>query len=158
MKLIEFADRLARRVEEMRGEHDSDIREDLRRIEADMRREVRRRAFKAGRILLGEAAPPIDCSIRDLSAYGARLKLGDAQDLPESFSLLVVNSRTVIPVAPIWRRGLEAGVKFTGAPRQVPQDGGRNGPAPGLAGEHAMSASAPRPPVLRRLRPPTAPG
>ncbi len=82
------------------------------------REDERRRALKAGRILL-PGGGTIDCTIRDVSVQGARIKLGNATPLPESFDLLTVSSGEVVPAVRRWQKGIEAGIAFTGPPRQL---------------------------------------
>jgi hypothetical protein len=81
-------------------------------------REDRRRALKTGKILL-PGGGVIDCTIRDVSATGAKLKLANASPLPEAFELLTVSSNEAVAVERRWQRGAEAGVAFTGPPRQL---------------------------------------
>jgi len=73
----------------------------------------RQRTLKRGRALL-EDRSTIDCTIRDISAGGARLIFGDAFALPENFRLVNVSSNTIRPVHLQWQRGKEAGIAFTG--------------------------------------------
>ena len=73
----------------------------------------RKRTLKAAKVVLTDWTT-IDCTIRDISATGARLVFGDAFALPEEFRMIVVMTNTIVPVRLLWQRGLTAGVSFTG--------------------------------------------
>lgn len=87
--------------------------EDARRTAA------RRRTLKQGKVVLSNWAV-IDCVIRDLSETGARLEFSALTELPNEFRLLIIAANQLVPVELAWRRGLAAGVHFTGPPRDAP--------------------------------------
>lgn len=81
---------------------------------AELRKKARRQFHYNARILIDTKAPPIACSISDISDRGARLTLERDNELPESFMLLLTASggarrhcRTV------WRTGVTLGVEFS---------------------------------------------
>jgi hypothetical protein len=83
----------------------------------------RRRALKQARVILSDWTV-IDCLVRDVSDAGARLEFGGPTELPKEFKVLVVASGRTMEAELGWRRGLSAGVHFTGsadetAPRKV---------------------------------------
>lgn len=87
---------------------------------ADLRRALpRRRVLKDAKLVLSDWSV-VDCTIRDMSATGARLEFGGPTELPEELRLLVVSSNMLIPARRAWQRGLSAGVRFTGEGRQAP--------------------------------------
>jgi hypothetical protein len=62
----------------------------------------------------------IDCTIRDLSATGARLTFQHPTILPRTFRLRFADQDERVTV--MWRRGLQAGVRFYSPIRtNVPQ-------------------------------------
>jgi hypothetical protein len=73
----------------------------------------RQRTLKAAKVVLTDWTT-IDCTIRDISATGARLVFGDAFKLPEEFRVLTVMTNAIVPVRLLWQRGLTAGVAFAG--------------------------------------------
>ncbi len=78
----------------------------------------RRNALRAGRIFLASGGV-LDCTIRDCSPTGAKLRLANATPLPETFELLTISTNEAAPAVRRWQKGVEAGVVFTGAPRQL---------------------------------------
>jgi hypothetical protein len=86
-----------------------------------MRKGTRSRSLKAGKILL-TGGGVIDCTLRDISPSGARLRIATPSPLPQRFDLLVPSSRTVTRAELRWQRGREAGVAFLGAPRTIDPD------------------------------------
>lgn len=62
----------------------------------------------------------IDCTIRDISAGGAKLQIDSARDIPACFDLLLEKELQIIPVRIRWRRRNFMGVEFIGEPRRAP--------------------------------------
>ena len=87
-------------------------------IEPDKRRARRQRTLKEGKVLLSDWTA-IDCTIRDMTAVGAKVVLGGATSLPQEFRLVTVTTATMVPVKLLWQRGLSAGVEFTGPETSV---------------------------------------
>jgi len=73
----------------------------------------RQRTLKAAKVVLTDWTT-IDCTIRDISATGARLVFSAAFALPETFRVITVMANTIVPVRLLWQRGTAAGVAFTG--------------------------------------------
>ena len=80
----------------------------------------RHRVLKAGKVVLPGNSSVVDCTVRDLSAVGARLGLGDMAALPEEFRLVVLSDNTVRDARVIWRRPGAVGVAFTSEARRAP--------------------------------------
>ena len=91
----------------------SDSKDEGRRAAA------RRRTLKQGKVVLSKWVV-IDCVIRDLSDTGARLEFAGVTELPNAFQLVLTASNEVVPVEVAWRRGLAAGVRFTGPRSEAP--------------------------------------
>src|SRR5436305_11652083 len=83
----------------------------------ERRARPRKLVLKAGQIISDRIAPTIDCTIRDISESGARLRLTSTTAVPKSFLLLIKGENVVVPVKRVWRNAHEVGVKFTGHPR-----------------------------------------
>ena len=86
----------------------------------DKRSVKRHRVLKDGRIILPGSWVTYDCSIRDITEKGARIRLkSDTIALPADFELVFIVDGLAFPVNKKWRRGLEYGVEFTGQARKV---------------------------------------
>jgi two-component system cell cycle response regulator len=82
------------------------VKTDERRVNA------RKRVFKGGKIVVNEGRLVLDCSVRDLSEAGARLRVATEFDVPELFELRVFGSGEGRSVRMIWQHGKEVGVEF----------------------------------------------
>ena len=54
----------------------------------------------------------VDCLIRDISPYGARLIFSDAVTTPDALDLYIPQKEQTLRVHVIWRHGQEVGVAF----------------------------------------------
>lgn len=83
------------------------------RNRSELRKSPRQHFHYSATILVAKDAPPLACSILDISAGGARLLLKRDETLPETFILLLTkNGRPRRHCHLIWRDGLSIGVKF----------------------------------------------
>jgi hypothetical protein len=57
----------------------------------------------------------VDCLIRDISPYGARLIFSDAVTTPDVFELYIPQKEQTLRIHVIWRHGQEVGVAFAQA-------------------------------------------
>jgi len=83
------------------------------RNRAELRRKPRRQFHYTARIIAGKNAPPIACSISDISERGARLALEGDGEVPDTFILLLTadgGARRHCRV--VWRDGVNVGVEF----------------------------------------------
>jgi len=78
----------------------------------DRRREPRQRCLKRGKIVLRGSQSVFDCTIRDISSGGARLRVDEYFVPPDEFDLLIVESGVRKFVGLRWRVGNEVGVQF----------------------------------------------
>jgi hypothetical protein len=90
-------------------------------IAFDRRRVHRQRVLKDARIILNNGRSTMSCTIRDLSALGARLQASPTPDLPENFMLIITSDGTMVPARRIWWLGNQMGIKFTGKFEPVPR-------------------------------------
>jgi len=81
--------------------------------ERDERRaERRQRVFKRGTMYLRQGDAVIDCTVRNLSAAGALLRVDIYFAAPDRFDLLVVGSGNKRAVETKWQSGNDIGVQF----------------------------------------------
>ncbi len=88
---------------------------------AEEKRNLRRpRVLKDGKIVSMNLGSVVDCSVRDVSATGARIRCKNQSAIPDEFELLVQSDDWIRPVKVAWRRNDEAGLHFTGEARRAP--------------------------------------
>lgn len=86
----------------------------------DEKRKVpRRRVLKEGKIVFADGLRVLDCTIRDMSANGARLLIASTVGLPDSFHLYEKSSGLLYPARIAWRQANALGVEFQGAPSSI---------------------------------------
>ncbi len=104
------------------GESDGDAKTWVRLPEAstaspaasgqERRRAPRMRTLKQGRIYLNGLQATIDCTVRNLSAGGAGLRLMGPTAIPEFFRLKISDTGTVRNVRKCWHLNNDLGVEF----------------------------------------------
>lgn len=72
----------------------------------------RRRMLKGGTIVLNEGNSTIDCTVRNLSETGARLKVASIIGIPDNFRLIISGEQS-FSCAVVWKREAELGVRFS---------------------------------------------
>jgi len=78
---------------------------------AERRQVPRRTVLKGGRIVFNAGRSTIDCTVRNLSANGAKLVVSSVLGIPDGFELLLDGARHPSRVA--WRTLKELGVEFS---------------------------------------------
>ena len=78
----------------------------------EKRRSTRLRRLKEGRIFFLDGRTVITCKIRDVSATGARLRVGEAFLVPQNFLVSIPGEMDQRPAERVWVRGEEVGIKF----------------------------------------------
>lgn len=78
----------------------------------ERRREPRLRTLKQGRIYLNGLQSTIDCTVRNLSAGGAGLRLMGPTAIPEFFRLRISDNGVVRKVRKCWHLNNDLGVEF----------------------------------------------
>ena len=81
----------------------------------DKRRQDRHRVLLAGKISHGAGVFTSDCTMRDRSDDGARLRLPSDAALPKGFYLIDMQDGIAHECEMVWRKGRELGVHFTRA-------------------------------------------
>jgi hypothetical protein len=80
---------------------------------AEKRQQSRRRTLKGGKILFGNGACALDCTIRNMSDRGAMLQVAHAMSVPDAFQLYEP-SRLMLHEARVVRRAKQIiGVTIT---------------------------------------------
>lgn len=82
-------------------------------IHYEKRKSVRRQVLGGGRITVPDGSIMEKCLVVDMSEGGARLEVKKADELPESFLLLLSHDgRLNRHCSVVWRQGSSVGVKF----------------------------------------------
>jgi PilZ domain-containing protein len=91
-------------------------------MSTDKRRSRRRPLHHEGRIKRADGEPQIPCSVRDISATGARLAVEMPAAVPDQFILLLSrDGRTRRACTVVWRSAEEIGVEFLSEPGAQPK-------------------------------------
>lgn len=93
--------------------------EETKVVAEERRGAPRQRVLKGAKIVYGNYMFVIDCTIRDMSASGARLRLPDASPVPANFHLFVKDNQTICAAHLVWRDGRDMGIAFDEAPKSV---------------------------------------
>jgi PilZ domain len=78
------------------------------------RRASRPRTLLAGKIIAKEGLSILDCTIRDFTSSGARVRISAATALQPKVSLLVIKEGLLFEANVAWRHGDETGLSFIG--------------------------------------------
>lgn len=71
----------------------------------------RRTTLKGGRIVFNAGRSTVDCTVRNLSAKGAKLQVASVVGIPDTFDLLL-DGHARQPCRVVWRRLKELGIEF----------------------------------------------
>jgi hypothetical protein len=77
---------------------------------AERRLAPRLKTLLTGILVFDDTGTTMDCLVRNISAYGARVMLADAFRLPDSFNLRVPHHDQVHRATVVWRKGDAAGL------------------------------------------------
>ena len=86
----------------------------------ERRRIARQKSFLRGMIYFNNRRNAVDCLIRDISPYGARLIFSDAVTTPDVLDLYIPQKEQTLRTHVIWRHGQEVGVAFAQATQLDP--------------------------------------
>jgi PilZ domain-containing protein len=78
----------------------------------DKRGGPRQRVLKSGKIVFAGGSFSVDCTIRNMSASGARLQVPTSVAIPDRFTLVDVQARIQREATVAWRNGDVIGVRF----------------------------------------------
>jgi hypothetical protein len=82
----------------------------------------RQKTLLAGKAIFGANRFVLDCSVRDLSAGGAKLSFADPLEMPDLFELHLPSRDSVFRAEVRWRKGRQIGVKFRAVLRRPTQE------------------------------------
>jgi hypothetical protein len=85
----------------------------------DARVALRRRVLKAGVVASNDRHLTMNCTVRDVSDTGARLRVEGSLSAPDTFELIIEIDGLEASCEVVWRSKSEVGVRFLGAPRMV---------------------------------------
>jgi hypothetical protein len=88
--------------------------------QVERRRVTRQKSFLRGMIYFNNRRNVVDCLIRDISPYGARLIFSDSVSTPDVFELYIPQKEQTLRIHVIWRHGQEVGVAFAQATQLDP--------------------------------------
>lgn len=84
------------------------------------RRAPRHRVLKEGKIVMLNNWSVVDCSVRDLSDTGARIRCRDQAAVPTDFKLLLLAENRIRDAHVIWRKDDQLGLRFSGEWKTAP--------------------------------------
>lgn len=87
--------------------------------ENEARRSPRRRVLKTGIVAFSGRNCSIECSVRDLSDTGVRLRAPGSINIPDTFELIIETDGFEADCQVVWRKDSDIGVMFLGAPRRT---------------------------------------
>lgn len=82
------------------------------RLTVERRKVSRHKSFLRGTINLNNRQSVLDCLIRDISPYGARLIFSGAMTVPDRLELHIPQKDQTLHAQVIWRHGREVSVAF----------------------------------------------
>ena len=77
----------------------------------ERRNSTRSRVLKSAKLVLGSSSL-IDCIVRNVTNIGARIKISNTVDLPQSFGFTFDEGRSIRPCRVVWRTFDETGIEF----------------------------------------------
>lgn len=101
------------------------------------RRTPRQRVLLSGRLVMGDALAVLDCAIRNLSNFGARVQIADGHTAPDLVHLIEVRNGCVYKAEVVWRDYPNIGLAFLDR-----RDLSEERDAPDLAPFHAVWVGA----------------
>jgi len=81
------------------------------------RSHLRRRVLKSATIAFNDRFSAIPCTVRDLSATGAHLRVEGTVNVPNIFELIIELDGLEAGCEVVWRKEKDIGVSFSSAPR-----------------------------------------
>ena len=78
----------------------------------EYRKVARQKSLLRGTIQFNNRRSVLDCLVRDISPYGARLTFSDKVTVPDAIELNIPQKEQTLRSHVIWRHGYEVGVAF----------------------------------------------
>lgn len=95
----------------MTGER-GDLQQTKEGLRGDRRRSQRSRTLKSAKIIFNHKSSVLNCTVRNLSACGARLLVATVVGIPDQFELRIDGDGVIRHSKTIWKRDGEIGVTF----------------------------------------------
>jgi PilZ domain len=73
----------------------------------------RQKVLKSAKIIFNRNQSVVDCTVRDLSATGAKLLSANATLVPDDVRVLMLQENTIREARVVWRKSDMLGVHFT---------------------------------------------
>lgn len=83
---------------------------------AERRSDQRHRVLKGGTLHFNKGYSSLECVIRDMSATGARIQMGETFGVPSRFMLSVSGETTRLEATLSWRNSRNIGLSFLPRP------------------------------------------
>jgi hypothetical protein len=106
----------------------------------ERRQAPRRRVLKAGIVAFNDRYVSLPCTVRDISATGARLRVDGSINVPDKFELIVEIDGMEVLCEVVSRKANQIAVRFVSPPRMLPP----------RRVQVVMALVPPTPPTLRR--------
>jgi hypothetical protein len=78
----------------------------------EQRKAPRKKVLLTGKVIFGGGAQVFDCTIRDISATGARITLAQGRTIPDAVHLLDLGNRVAYEATVVARRSVGFGLRF----------------------------------------------
>ncbi|HEV7874102.1 MAG TPA: PilZ domain-containing protein [Enterovirga sp.] len=85
----------------------------------ERRKTVRQRSYLGGRIAFNNRSSTMDCTVRNMSAGGARVAFSDTVVLPQDVDLAIRQKGLNARARVVWRSATEMGVSFLAVSREA---------------------------------------
>ncbi|HEY0572199.1 MAG TPA: PilZ domain-containing protein [Enterovirga sp.] len=85
----------------------------------ERRKTVRQRSYLGGRIAFNNRSSTMDCTVRNMSAGGARVAFSDTVVLPQDLDLAIRQKGLNARARVVWRSATEVGVSFLAVSREA---------------------------------------
>lgn len=92
----------------------------------ERRKTARQKSFLRGLIHFNNRRSVLDCLVRDISPYGARLIFSDSVTTPDVVDLYIPQKEQTLRTYIVWRNGHEVGVAFAQVAHMEHSAGGRD--------------------------------
>jgi hypothetical protein len=87
---------------------------------SDLRSLRRLRCFKGAKIVFNAYQSVIDCTVKDMTQSGARLRISTTTDVPGEFELYLPQERLIAHARLAWQLGRDCGVSLVESLRSAP--------------------------------------
>jgi PilZ domain len=88
--------------------------------ESEDRIAKRQKVLKSAKIIFNRNQSVVDCTVRDLSATGAKLLSVNPALVPDEMRILMLQDNTIRDARVVWRKADMLGVHFTSDPVRAP--------------------------------------